>query len=487
MQPVTTDPPQDNDPTSADRHVAATHAAADAISYSALELPQDPRSIQYKGSRFTDTVSTLPIFPFFGTLLVLLAYDHCQQLPAAPSWPLGGSCGTYSLIVTALAFCTWCLISMALCHLAGASRSDTANRRAYLQVYGKMNAVFGHLRDSSRQLALEQINGALQPTEPADDTRRRIGAYNAACLQYNKACAVLAVGGPQWLDGAGYVNVTTLLHRAEENLFEFEDELAVLGDALYDYQRIETSTIDMNTRDQLLVKIKRAIYAISPTMCRLYWTDSDDDKQSTDRSDGMARATLRVVRRTMNELRDGIRAELVRVRTKSINASTFLGVSVFVLVLTGILTHSHTRRTDDDARLIVGPLIFFLVAAATGLVYRLYSDSKAGRMNSIKGSEDSDLTDVPFEFAPLVSGIAGLGGILVTGGLTTLTSGQVPTISISSLFDPVALGQSVIIAAAFGIAPGLLFDRLAQYTDGLKTDLQSSSAAPQTATPTASK
>jgi hypothetical protein len=476
-------------PTTINRHATDTLLPADATSYCALELPRDPRSIQCKGSRFTDAVSTLPIFPFFGTLLALLTYDYCRHLPTAPLSPLGGSCGTYNLIVTALAFCIWCLTSMALCHAAGASRSDTANRRAYLQVYSKLNAVFGHLRDNSCRLAMEQSNGALLPTTLADDARRRIGAYNAACLQYNKACAVLAVGGPQWMDGAGYVNVTTILHRAEENLFEFEDELAVLGDALYDYQRIETSTIDAGVREQLLAKIKCATYAISPGIYRLYWTDNNGDKQSIGKSTGVARATLRVVRRTMNELRDGIRAELVRVRTKSINASTFLGVSVFVLVMTGILAYSHPRPPTDSARLIVGPLIFFLVAAATGLVYRLYSDSRAGRTDSIKGSEDSDLTDVPFEFAPLVSGIAGLGGILVTGGLAILTSapGQAIPYSVSPLFDPAVLGQSVIVAAAFGIAPGLLFDRLAQYTDGLKKDLQSSSAAPQTSTPPASK
>jgi hypothetical protein len=450
-----------------------------------LELPPAPRAIHCKESWFSNMFVTLPLFPFFGTLLAPLAYKHCWRLgDRSPlPWPIG--CGTYTLTVLTFSLFIWCIVSAFVCHFAGITRSDTANPRAYTAVCAELNAIFEHIRDSIPQLLSRKDRRQASLTAITDDERRRVGAYNIASVQYLQACAMLAQGGPQWLHGFGYVNVATMLHRAEEALFEFEDEIAVLGDALYDYQRIDTSPIDRDTRTLLLERIQRATYAISPGMYQLYWSGGKDPEHGLNEESSMARATLRVVRRTMNELRDTIRAELMRVGAASTAASTFLGVAVFALVIACILSHSSGSfgPDPDETRIFVGPLILFLIAAATGLVYRLYSDTKPGRAKSVKRSEDSDLTDLPFEFAPLVSGIAGLGGTLVTGGLANLTSGPILASGISPLFKPELLGQSVIIAALFGVAPGLLFDRLARYTDSLKQDLQATSAAPQTATP----
>jgi hypothetical protein len=96
---------------------------------------------------------------------------------------------------------------------------------------------------------------------------------------------------------------------------------------------------------------------------------------------------------------------------------------------------------------------------------------------------------VPPELPPLVSGIAAIAGIVITGGVTGLTAGHsgagiAP--SITTLFDQTTLGPTILVAALFGFAPGLLFDRLAQYTATLKKDLQASSAAPPTAPPSKS-
>jgi hypothetical protein len=493
MQPPIIPPPDETDtalharPDQAAQSTGNGHAAdtgfdTNRITYLPLQQPKDPRAIRCDGSWFTNAVFALPLFPFFGTLFALLVYDYCRH-----SQPPSGVCGAYTLTATALALCLWCIASIVICGIAGASRADMANRRAYLHIASKLNAVYAQLRDSAPYLVPIQHEQPVLYAALPDEAKRRISTYNAACLQYNQACAALAIGGPQWRDGSGYINVSTILHRAEEGLFEFEDELAVLGDALYDYQRIETSTIDAGTTDALLNKIKSAIRAISPEVYQTNW--GDNDEQGDRGSSAAARATLRMVRRTMNELRDGIRGELVRVRAQSVYISVFLGSSIFILVIVGILVHQWSvgEQSAEDARIIVGPLIFFLIAATTGLVYRLYSDSKAEGATNIKGSEDSDLTDVPFQFAPLVSGIAGIGGIVVTGGLATISAGMSGRNGIESLFDPAVLGQSVITAAAFGIAPGLLFDRLAQYTDSLKKDLQASSAAPQTGTPGQSK
>ena len=169
---------------------------------------------------------------------------------------------------------------------------------------------------------------------------------------------------------------------------------------------------------------------------------------------------------------------------------------MFLLVVTGAFVNwsiaianavGGVPSAPGSSEVRLGPLAFFLVGALTGLVYRLYSDAQVGMDQNLTVSDDSDLTDIPAEIAPLVSGVAAIGGIILTGTVVTLGGSEVGSgigSGVDRIFAWQTAGQNVIVAAAFGFAPSLLFDRLAQYAGNLKKDLQSSTAAPRTPLPT---
>ncbi len=72
---------------------------------------------------------------------------------------------------------------------------------------------------------------------------------------------------------------------------------------------------------------------------------------------------------------------------------------------------------------------------------------------------------------PLLSGLAGIGGVIITLVLSdTLTS--TASITLESMFK-IDLG-SLLTAAAFGLAPNLIISGLQQRTAKYATDLQKS-------------
>ncbi len=73
---------------------------------------------------------------------------------------------------------------------------------------------------------------------------------------------------------------------------------------------------------------------------------------------------------------------------------------------------------------------------------------------------------------PLLSGLAGIGGVLVTTGLTAL-AGK-PDLTLGSVFtsDPRTLLIHLLVAAIFGLTPNLLIKNLQQSADKLASNLK---------------
>ena len=183
------------------------------------------------------------------------------------------------------------------------------------------------------------------------------------------------------------------------------------------------------------------------------------------------RARLRQIRHTVNMFRDDRWDGLVRARNQLVRTTTFTGITAC-----GLLGLAVTMRVPPPA--VVGAATFYLVGGVIGLVNQLRKDAETG-----SAVEDYGLSTARLVYTPLFSGVAAVGGVLLTALLavnvvqTGAANAAQPTIDQAAqllrIFD---LGQSpfgLIIAAIFGLTPNQLISRLKQQTDQVKEEIRS--------------
>jgi hypothetical protein len=98
----------------------------------------------------------------------------------------------------------------------------------------------------------------------------------------------------------------------------------------------------------------------------------------------------------------------------------------------------------------------------------------AGQADTVREA-DYALSTARLLQTPLLSGIAGVGGVVVTALAAKLTGGAVPTLSKS--FDLGAQPYKLLLAAVFAFTPTLLISRLQGDAEKSKQDLQGSQSA----------
>src|SRR5207248_4556990 len=108
---------------------------------------------------------------------------------------------------------------------------------------------------------------------------------------------------------------------------------------------------------------------------------------------------------------------------------------------------------------------FFLVGGLIGLFNQCYNDAQAGTV-----VDDYGLTTARLLMTPLVSGLAAVAGVIIVAVLSIaqLRLGSDPGVGLVDLFDVQRLMFNLIVAATFGLTPGLLIDRLKQQTEQYK-------------------
>jgi hypothetical protein len=195
-----------------------------------------------------------------------------------------------------------------------------------------------------------------------------------------------------------------------------------------------------------------------------------------------ARSILRAVRCSINTFRDSRWAGLVRARNRLMKTGLITVSIAYVLLCVPVIIGAPPET-------IVAAGVFYLVGALVGLFSRLRTEAMAD--NAI---EDYGLTTTRLLYTPLFCGLAAVGGVLVINLLPLLLNRLAPvaegspaaanaaadtfrTIPLDAIFS---LRQNVIglvIAAVFGLTPGLLVDRLMRVADQYKADLRSSEAS----------
>jgi len=322
----------------------------------------------------------------------------------------------------------------------------------------------------------------------------------ACCIDISRQLYELPAGLP-WIIGTGYNSVWMLLHHAEEVMIEVQDVENLVRGAKHDFLAIEGSK--MNGQDELLEDVIQAVTVLKPEAL-VYFKEHQPNKsgvalnqltQLLHQSNGSppaadkngadpdarakagaaAQVTLREVRSTLNDFRDQRWEGMVRQRSRLMMAIVVTGILTHALLCVIVLSNPPSPTFHLN---ILAAAMFYMIGAVAGTFVRFYAESQGGM-----SVDDFGLSTIRLMAIPLLSGLAGVGGVFVLGGLAILggpalfniNTMQSMTFGLAKLFslDP----QFLLAAAIFGVTPNLLIKGLQQKANEYETDLKSSKAA----------
>lgn len=282
--------------------------------------------------------------------------------------------------------------------------------------------------------------------------------------------------GGRWVLGTGFLDLWGRLHDAEAALFALQGREQVCANALLDELRLMDSGMKHETA--LLARLRGAATILGGKEYLASATAAEDNgfAESTAAADGApeteARLVLADIRRTINQVRDDSRAGLLRTRNQLMWTGLITGLVTYTLLGLAILI-------DSPPESIAAAAVFFLVGAVVGLFSQLRGSSSG---TDTSGEDDFGLARARLTFVPILSGLAGIGGVLV---MTLLYPGLNVPLDVSQTVDKLPDLETVfdldknpfglVLAAVFGLTPDLLINRLQGEADKYKADLESTS------------
>jgi hypothetical protein len=431
------------------------------------------------------------------TIVLYFLFSSSSGVPLYPIWyaPVFGALATYVIFSIIAAFTCSYIATV-----------ETANKRSYgllktrlCQLKARIEGIEQHVTQIKLKMEYRQI--ALKEAH--------------ACYDYIDHYLRTHRTGMQWVTGIGYINMWGTLHRAEEALIKVEPPEMVLRGAMHDKLAIQNSTI--GNRDELLEKLVQAASDIEPVSAvyfkehqsephndvlrrlvaavnklettdpKIVWEAGEDDKDQDDHVAAVhasARMAVSEVRRTLNDFRDGLWEGLVRERNQLLTAMSVTALVTHLLLCVTILTGR------PGTSVLLGATAFYMVGAIAGLFGRFYNEA-----NKSSCIDDYGLSQARLLATPLLSGLAGVGGVLITiifyttllmpaisnsasSNVSTNTSKIVDTtqavqITMEDIFRPDEPSY-LLTAAVFGLAPNLIISSLQQRTQKYTSDLQKS-------------
>lgn len=299
--------------------------------------------------------------------------------------------------------------------------------------------------------------------------------------------------GLPWAFGSGYCNAWRLLHQAEEAIIAFDSKEEIIYEAMGDKLALQGSAI--GARDELLETLIQAVMVLQPA-AGIYLEDHQSNKESIiltalqeeafdefllrhdiliqkdnnpTPNEPAARSALRRVKRAINSLRDRGWEGLLRARNRLLTSIAITGIVTHVLLCMTILTNGLPNNAVPNPYLVAATA-FYLVGAVTGLFGRFYRESMAKSV-----VDDFGFSTTRFIATPLLSGLAGVGGVLLTVTLTTLGGSGLSSLNALGLEQIFRLTpQFLLLAAIFGLTPNLLITGLQNTARKYESDIQSS-------------
>jgi hypothetical protein len=406
--------------------------------------------------------------------IVTVALFFVLSLPPSLSLWFVCVCGSVSTYIVFLIIAIFCYSSVGTVQGAG-MRSFGQLRTRLCQLRARFDAL-GIRGESSVAFADEDFSNAAG-----------VEAYR--CYECARWYLQEHRAGLRWVTGMGYINAWGLVHRSEEALVKVEPAEIVFRGAVHDRLAMQDSKI--GKRDELLNKLTTAAMDLYPEGAIYFIDDSqllrkiaevvnkihaaqppvdiDDLKSNSRERQNAARMMLGEIRRTLNEYRDNLWESILRERNRLMNTIAVTGLVTHILlcitiVMMGII---HAEKT-----LLMAATAYYVVGAIAGLFLRFWNE-----INSDNAMEDFGLSMARLLAIPLLSGLAGIGGVLISLLLSDIltSSGQAITFADMFRFDP----NYFLTAAAFGLAPDLLIRGLQQKVAKYSSELRKSKSGSQ--------
>ncbi|HXX78094.1 MAG TPA: hypothetical protein VEI53_06375 [Ktedonobacteraceae bacterium] len=453
--------------------------------------------------------------PIVASFIAIGLYLTLLNSPLPPFLGLQPSSPWYTLVYSA--FFTgvlWLVTALPYCYLSTVQGANPRNynllnsRLHQLEVRLGINELAGGIGDGA-----DTNNTDTQQTGISKCDKHRsdlVKEASVCCNDIRQRLKNFPVGFA-WIIGTGYNSAWTLLHHAEEVMIEVADVETVAHEANHDFLAIEGSGIERS--DELLDNLVQAVVQLVSPGALVYFNEyqprksivalrqlkqvmgqspnpsntAAPDSCTLDRSDSsphaqaVARAVLREVRSTLNDYRDKRWEGLVHQRSQLLRAMAVTGIVTYTLLSLTILSTSSMdqKQVMSLQKGILAATMFYIVGAIAGLFVRFYSESQANT-----SVDDFGLSTTRLIAIPLLSGIAGILGVLVAEMLAGLGEPALlgatlsRTLELPTLFtlDP----RLLITAAIFGVTPNLVIKGLQQKANEYENQLQSSKAAEST-------
>jgi hypothetical protein len=427
------------------------------------------------------------MIPIVSSAILVTTYfsfpDLVKHLPSIISLD-SGSAWHILLLTHVITIILWLVAALVCYPFASAQSARSGN-------YGLLKACLCHLRaklgidGSDHELrvleykyedikkAIDQIRSMHKPLDErnihCDQDSCNQEALKTALASYIDLRKMLyhSPTGLLWAFGSGYCNAWRLVHQAEEAIIEFDCTEEITYGAMRDQMALQGSAI--SARDQLLNSLIQAVKVLQPA-AGVYLNGQQPDKGSVTSADpkeeAMARSALRRVRNVLNSLQDRGREGLLRARNRLLASIAITGIVTHVLLCITILLNGIPNPSNPDP--LVAATAFYLVGAVTGLFGRFYQESMTEC-----AVDDFGFSTTRLIATPLLSGLAGIGGVLL---LTTLAAlgglGTQNGLELGQIF--VVKAHLLLMAAVFGLTPNLLITGLQNTARKYESDIQSS-------------
>ncbi len=426
-----------------------------------------------KGARNTGTytgalIMTAALVPVVAAVISAVAF--VVQWPkgaAMPDW-LALLLGTPLLLGTVPTLIAWLLLAFIVRRFTAADRMDMGSYGKLLNRLATLDAQLSILcPEPGKTPAVITGNDTNTISAPPLSDVAFVMASKEALDCRNVLIKKLVKKGLAWVTASGYINLWKEMHNAEEALIDMLPHETVVADAIYDEMRIQDSKIDNS--DELLRKLRLTVSTLDPS-AKAYLQPPPTSTQIanttlsavpvatdtvSDEAEMQGRSILREVRHALNEFRDSRWEAIVRVRNQFVCTMILTGLTLYVLL-------EFTILAGVPQAAMITATAFYLVGALVGLFSRLYYESQTS-----KSIDDYRLALARTVVTPLFSGLAAVGGILLTQKLTSAVD----------IFDPKNMLSGLIIAAVFGLTPNLLNGVLQKQAEQYKTDLKSTAAS----------
>ena len=264
--------------------------------------------------------------------------------------------------------------------------------------------------------------------------------------------------GPQWLDGAGYLEAWSHLHDAEENLLLIDSATNVASVGFNDLLRLNGSKIE--SRTHLVDEINKALPHLVP-ISSLPPNTAEPNPCDPD----TARQRIMNVRHAINQDRNGKWRLIVKARNG-------MGLGVLAAAVITYLVVAVAIVIGVSARALVAAAIFFAIGASVSAAHQL-----AIRSKNQSEVEDFGYANVKLLVAPSLSGLVAVLAVAVVAQVGVTISGQSlgeHFQSWQSTFDWTRNSAAVWLAAVFGATPSLFFEYLQRSANGILISLKSS-------------